>query len=151
LNNKDSHIRSIIKGISWRIIATTDTVLIVLLITCLYGNCSLENALKIGAIEFLLKLFIYYFHERVWQKIRASKEITKKQSLHKTISWRIVATTTTFIISGAILESFNEVALFIALLELISKFILYYIHERLWLKLPLGSIQKFIDKIKIKR
>ncbi len=54
MEQKESHIRSIIKGISWRIIATSDTILIVLLITCLYGNCSLENALKIGAIEFLV-------------------------------------------------------------------------------------------------
>ncbi len=77
MNKKDSHIRSIIKGISWRVIATTDTVFIVLLVTCLYSNCSLENALKIGAIEFLSKLFIYYFHERIWQFLRKSDQITK--------------------------------------------------------------------------
>lgn len=136
-----------IKGISWRFIATTDTVLIVLLITCLYGKCSIENALKIGAIEFLLKLFIYYFHERIWQLFRLGKQISKRQSLYKTISWRVVATTTTFIISGAILERFDEVALFIALLELITKFILYYIHERLWLKIPLGFFKGLFKKI----
>jgi uncharacterized membrane protein len=144
LNKKESHIRSLIKGISWRFIATTDTVLIVLLITCLYGKCSIENALKIGAIEFLLKLFIYYFHERIWQLFRRVQEITKRQSLYKTISWRFVATTTTFIISGSILDRFDEVALFIALLELITKFILYYAHERLWLKIPLGILTRFI-------
>jgi uncharacterized membrane protein len=147
LNKKESHIRSLIKGISWRFIATTDTVLIVLLITCLYGKCSIENALKIGAIEFLLKLFIYYFHERIWQLFRLGKQISKRQSLYKTISWRVVATTTTFIISGAILERFDEVALFIALLELITKFILYYIHERLWLKIPLGFFKGLFKKI----
>ena len=36
------------------------------------------------------------------------------------------------------LNDFNEIALFIALLELISKFILYYVHERIWIKIPLG-------------
>jgi len=146
LKKKESHIRSLIKGISWRIIATADTVLIVLLITCLYGNCSIENALKIGAVEFLLKLFIYYFHERMWQLFRREKQISKRQSFYKTVSWRIVATTTTFIISGTILERFDEVALFIALLELITKFILYYGHERLWLKIPLGGLRKVIKK-----
>lgn len=146
MNKKDSHIRSVIKGISWRFIATTDTILIVLLITCLNGSCSIENALKIGAIEFLIKLFIYYFHERIWQFLRKSTEITKRQSLFKTTSWRIVATTTTFLISGAVLQRFDEVALYIALLELTSKFILYYIHERLWLKLPIGFFDKFTTK-----
>ena len=146
--SKESHLRSIIKGISWRFIATSDTILIVLLITCLYGECSIGNALKIGAIEFIIKLLIYYLHERIWQKLIKTKIVSKRKSLYKTISWRIIATTTTFIISGAVLKSFNEVALFIALLELISKFILYYVHERLWLKLPIGFFRKFINKNK---
>ena len=141
---KESHIRSVLKGISWRFIATTDTILIVLLITCLMGECSIEKALKIGLIEFVIKLAIYYFHERIWQQFRKGVAITKQQTLHKTISWRIIATTTTFLISGAILEQFNEVALFIALTELITKFVLYYFHERIWLKLPLGKIRNYI-------
>jgi len=144
MHHKESHLRSIIKGIVWRIIATTDTVLVVLFVTCLYGNCSIGNALKIGAIEFVIKLFIYYSHERIWQKLGKTTTQAKRKSLYKTISWRVIATTTTFIISGAVLKSFDEVALFIALLELITKFVLYYVHERIWLKLPIGYLQKFV-------
>ena len=147
---QESHIRSLIKGISWRFIATTDTVLVALLITCLFGQCSLENALKIGASEFLLKLVAYYIHERIWQKYR-NADVSKKQTLYKSISWRILATTMTFVISGAILESFNEVALFIALTELITKFALYYFHERLWLRIPLGRIRKYVYKKILRR
>ena len=146
--SKESHLRSVIKGVSWRFIATSDTILVVLIITCLFGECSIGNALKIGAIEFVIKLFIYYLHERIWQKINKTSDITKRKSLYKTMSWRIIATGTTFIISGAVLRSFNEVALFIALLEASSKFILYYGHERLWLKLPIGYFHKFIKKNK---
>tara|TARA_B100001059_G_scaffold7465_1_gene6188 strand:- start:2154 stop:2576 length:423 start_codon:yes stop_codon:yes gene_type:complete len=134
----ESHVRSIVKGISWRIIATSDTFLVVFIITCLFDQCSVENAIKIGVIEFFLKLLIYYAHERVWLKVIKSFTFSKQQSLFKTISWRFVATTTTFLISGAVLNDFNEIALFIALLELISKFILYYVHERIWIKIPLG-------------
>ena len=134
----ESHVRSIVKGISWRIIATSDTFLVVFIITCLFDQCSVENAIKIGVIEFFLKLLIYYAHERVWLKIIKSFTFSKQQSLLKTITWRFVATTTTFLISGAVLNDFNEIALFIALLELISKFILYYVHERIWIKIPLG-------------
>ncbi len=61
MESKESHLRSIFKGISWRIIATTATFFIVILITCLYGNCSIENAIKIGAIEFILKLLSLTF------------------------------------------------------------------------------------------
>ena len=138
----ESHVRSIVKGISWRMIATSDTFLVVFIITCLLDQCSVENAIKIGVIEFFLKLLIYYAHERVWLKVIKSFTFSKQQSLFKTISWRFVATTTTFLISGAVLNDFNEIALFIALLELISKFILYYIHERIWIKIPLGLKHK---------
>jgi len=139
----ESHIRSLIKGISWRIIATTDTILVVLLITCLSGYCSLENAIKIGSIEFALKFLVYYLHERIWQRFIVNKTVTPKLTLKKTISWRIIATTMTFIISGTILDAFGEIALYIALTELFTKFALYYLHERLWLKLPLGRIRHF--------
>ncbi len=147
MDRQESHIRSVIKGITWRIIATTDTVLVVLLITCLYGNCSLGSAIKIGIIEFFIKLLVYYLHERFWQKFGTKNSATRKISLYKTITWRIVATTTTFVISGAVLKSFNEIALFIALMELITKFALYYIHERIWLKIPIGRIRNFFSKI----
>lgn len=146
---RESHLRSIVKGISWRFVATTDLVLVVLLITCLYGECSIQNALTIGGVELLIKLFAYYLHERAWQAYRKGA-VTKRQSLYKTISWRIIATGMTFVITGTVLESFDEIALFIALTELITKFALYYFHERLWLKLPLGRIRNFVYKL-IKR
>ncbi|NQX76892.1 DUF2061 domain-containing protein [Gilvibacter sp.] len=145
---QESHYRSLIKGISWRIVATTDTVLVVLLVTCLADQCSLADGLKIGFIEFFLKLGIYYVHERIWQKILFGQRITKKRTLFKTISWRLVATTTTFIIAGAILNEFDEIALYIALTEMFTKFVLYYFHERLWLKLPLGRVRNYLKKLK---
>ncbi len=140
---KSSHIRSILKGISWRIVATTDTILVVLLITCFFRECSIENAIKIGASEFLIKLLIFYLHERIWLTVLGKQAISNGEILFKTISWRIVATSTTFVISGIILQGFDEVALYIALTELFTKFALYYFHEKLWLRLPLGRIRNF--------
>ncbi len=141
---KESHLRSLIKGVSWRIIATTDTILVVLLVTCALGLCSIENAIKIGAYEFLIKFVMYYLHERFWQQLRKKKEhITKQKTLVKSVSWRIIATIMTFIISGTVLENFGEAAFYIAIIELFTKFVLYYFHERMWLKLPLGRIRNF--------
>tara|TARA_R110000822_G_scaffold225120_2_gene357961 strand:+ start:630 stop:1082 length:453 start_codon:yes stop_codon:yes gene_type:complete len=145
---KESHYRSVLKGISWRCIATTDTIIVVLLITTINGEPSIENALKIGFIEFFIKLVIYYVHERLWQKFLVGKSVTQKQTLYKTITWRVIATTTTFLISGAVLNAFDEIALYVALAELVSKFILYYIHERIWLRLPLGRIRNFFLRTK---
>ena len=61
---KESRIRSLLKGITWRIIATATTIIIAYLITGKVGD-----ALKIGALEFIGKLIIYYLHERAWQKV----------------------------------------------------------------------------------
>lgn len=141
---KSSHIRSLFKGLSWRFIATSDTILVVLLITCLSGQCSLENALKIGASEFLIKLAIYYFHERLWLNILQKQAKTSAEIIKKTISWRFIATTTTFIISGIVLNSFDEIAIYIALTEFLTKVLLYYIHEKIWLILPLGKIRQIL-------
>ena len=64
LNFKESHLRSMLKGVTWRMIATATTVSIAYLIT---GE--IDDALKIGAIEFVGKIFIYYLHERTWQLV----------------------------------------------------------------------------------
>ena len=61
-STKESHTRSILKGISWRIIATLTTISIAYLIT---GK--LDFALEIGGIEVISKIVLYYFHERLWQ------------------------------------------------------------------------------------
>lgn len=149
-HKKSSHIRSLLKGISWRIIATADTILVVLLITCLLDECSIGHAITIGASEFVLKLLVFYAHERLWLRILGKQAITNKEIVLKSVVWRIVATTTTFIISGLVLNAFNEIALYIALTELITKFALYYLHEKLWLKLPLGKIRNGLNQLKNK-
>lgn len=141
------HIRSILKGVSWRFIAFLDTIMVVLFVTCLLGSCSFENALKIGASEFILKFVIFYLHEQVWLRLFGKQAATNKEVLYKTISWRVIATLTTFIISGIVLDSFSEIAFLIALTELFTKFGLYYVHEKLWLKIPLWKVKhRFFSK-----
>ena len=61
---KESRTRSLLKGFTWRIIATATTIIIAYLITGEVGD-----AFKIGALEFIGKLIIYYLHERAWQKV----------------------------------------------------------------------------------
>ena len=51
--------RSIVKTLTWRTIATTDTILIAWLLT---GD--LRVGLGIASIEVVTKMFLYYFHER---------------------------------------------------------------------------------------
>ena len=60
----ESHLRSILKGISWRIVASMTTVVIAWLVTGEVGV-----AFAIGSIEVFAKILIYYLHERVWLRI----------------------------------------------------------------------------------
>lgn len=56
--------RSVVKTISWRVLGTLDTIIISYLITG-----SLAMAASIGSIEVVTKMILYYFHERVWNKL----------------------------------------------------------------------------------
>ena len=56
-------LRHILKTITWRIVGTLDTILLGYIIT---GNMS--TGLKIGGVELITKMVLYYIHERVWYK-----------------------------------------------------------------------------------
>lgn len=63
---------------------------------------------------------------------------TKKRSLAKSISWRVIAIITTFAVGLAMTGSLS----FSASLALVSNginFVLYYLHERFWLKVDWGK------------
>ena len=67
---KEKNIRSIIKTLSWRILATLLTTLI-----ALFFVKELAIALTIGGIEFILKILFYYLHERFWNKLSFGKVV----------------------------------------------------------------------------
>lgn len=61
---RESHVRSLLKGLSWRVVATLTTVVITYQVT---GE--MELAFQVGSIEIVAKIFIYYLHERAWQLV----------------------------------------------------------------------------------
>jgi uncharacterized membrane protein len=60
----ETHVRSVAKAVSWRIVATLTTVLLVYVFT---RNLVVSGG--VGVTELLSKLLIYYVHERVWNAI----------------------------------------------------------------------------------
>ena len=60
----DKHYRSLVKSISYRITGSLYTFLISYLII---GKVGL--ALSIGLVELFTKIFLYYLHERIWDRI----------------------------------------------------------------------------------
>lgn len=66
--NSEKPIRSIVKAISWRVIGTIDTLVVSYIVT---GEIVL--AASIASVDFLTKLILYFFHERIWNKIKWGK------------------------------------------------------------------------------
>jgi uncharacterized membrane protein len=57
----ESHPRSLVKAISWRILGSIDT-----FVLSLFFTHSLVFAGSIASTETLTKIVLYYFHERIW-------------------------------------------------------------------------------------
>ena len=61
-------LRSIIKAVSWRLTGTADTIILSFIIT---GK--MKFALSIGFVELITKTLLYFFHERLWNRIKFGK------------------------------------------------------------------------------
>jgi uncharacterized membrane protein len=60
--------RSIVKAFTWRTLGTLDTIVISYVLT---GE--IKTAVSIGGIEIFTKMFLYFFHERIWNLINWGK------------------------------------------------------------------------------
>lgn len=63
-NYHESHLRSVLKGITWRIMGTAITIG-----TAYYLTGQIKTALTVGTIEFFSKIGLYYAHERAWEQV----------------------------------------------------------------------------------
>ena len=65
------------------------------------------------------------------------KENARVRHILKTFTWRFIGTVDTIILAWVISGS-AETGLSIGALELVTKMILYYLHERAWYKIKFG-------------
>jgi uncharacterized membrane protein len=148
--------RSVVKAVTWRTLAFTDTALLSFLFT---GR--IEQALAIGAVELLTKSLLYYVHERGWLRIAAWRDgivpgdvPTTRESAwfaaFKALTWRVMGSIDTFIIAFVITGSLGTSAS-IGLTELATKIVLYYLHERIWLRVRWGTKDPRTEHKEVKR
>jgi len=67
--------------------------------------------------------------------------VSYKRHIAKTISWRAIGTLDTIILSGIITGSW-ELGLAIGGVEVFTKMILYFFHERIWYKYIKFGVKK---------
>tara|TARA_B100000900_G_scaffold164345_1_gene139588 strand:+ start:1732 stop:2169 length:438 start_codon:yes stop_codon:yes gene_type:complete len=135
--------RSLIKSFTWRLLGSIDTfVLSLIIINYFSDKYSYDLALYIASFEIITKTILYYVHERVWNifKIGRLKEKVKRaRSFYKAVTWRIIASLDTFFLSYIITGRFDW-ATSIAIFEIITKAIIYYLHERAWNRVKWGRL-----------
>ncbi|MEM3696706.1 MAG: DUF2061 domain-containing protein [Candidatus Bathyarchaeia archaeon] len=66
-------IRSLVKAISWRIVATLTTILLVVVF-----SKDLVLGTVVGITELIVKTVVYYVHERVWNLSNFGREVKSK-------------------------------------------------------------------------
>ncbi len=140
---KDSPTRSLVKAITWRLLGSLDTFFLSLWVT---GKVLI--AIPIAGSEVLTKIVLYFLHERLWNIIpwgRNNEKPSPIRSLIKSFSWRFWGTIDTiilsFIFSGNIYHAFS-----IGGLELFTKIVLYFIHERIWAQITWGRLKEVYAK-----
>ncbi|MDT0621122.1 DUF2061 domain-containing protein [Croceitalea vernalis] len=67
--------------------------------------------------------------KRTYKKDKSSE--SPKRSIAKTISWRAIGTLDTILISWIVTGTLS-LAFSIGIIELVTKMVLYFFHERIW-------------------
>ncbi len=136
-----SYKRHFVKAISWRVLASVTTFLIAWFFFKEDPKAT-EKATGIALAESLIKIIFYYLHERFWIRVNFNiKTPSSKRHLAKTITWRVIASLTTFIITLFIFKedpNASEKATGVMIVETILKMAFYYGHERAWHKTDFG-------------
>ena len=134
LGKPETHLRALAKAVSWRVIGTLDTFLWSWLVT---GHPVAAGA--VASLETFTKIGLFYLHERLWRLIRVAPN-AHWRSLVKAVSWRIVGSLDTFMLSWLVTRS-AKYAVSIASIEALTKIALYYVHERAWRKVAWGRLE----------
>ena len=148
--------RSFAKAISWRVVGTLDTLLLSFVILTFLGPLlglteashadNAKTATYIAVTEVITKMVLYYVHEQLWARSKMGVSVddqgrrveSARRSGIKTATWRVTASLDTMLL--ALLFTGNiGTAISIGGLEVITKLVLYYFHERAWSKIAWGT------------
>ncbi|MEO9513390.1 MAG: DUF2061 domain-containing protein [Flavobacteriaceae bacterium] len=66
--NSERPIRSIAKAVSWRVVGTVDT-----LVISYFFVDEVMLAASIASADFVTKMVLYFFHERIWNGVNWGK------------------------------------------------------------------------------
>ena len=118
-----SHLRSWLKAATWRVVATSAIVLV-----CVITGGDVNDAMKIGGLDFAGKLALFYAHERAWLLATALSPATR--AFWKMMSWKVIANLTTLLLGWWVTGNFSQAAKLgpVVLINMGT----YAVHEYVW-------------------
>lgn len=139
--------RHIVKSFTWRFIGTIDTLVFSWLITGEFNE-----SLNLSGITTFTKLLWYYIHERLW--FNSLIKDSNKRHILKTFTWRGVGTLDT-VFFGWLITGSPMTGLKIGAVEMSTKMLLYFGHEKMWYKVNYGLDKrnrlKHLNKLRARR
>ena len=129
----ETHIRSLSKSIIWRIVG----ILILAIVTYAYTREWIQTGL-ITVIHHGVFLFVFYFHERLWLKIKRIQDLTTRSILkmftYETFCGNIILGTISYLVTG----SWKQMTA-ITLTYIGIKHVVYVFNEFVWDKARRGK------------
>ncbi len=129
-------IRSVSKSIIWRIVG----ILILGMITYAYTRHWVQTSI-ITFLHHGIFLFVFYFHERLWLRMKHPVNLTKrsiaKMFTYETLCGNIILGTITYLITGGWKQMAAVTLTYIGI-----KHIVYIYNEFIWFRINWGRYDK---------
>lgn len=147
--------RHIAKAVSWRLVGSIDTLILSYLLITFLGpvfgvelepHKAAKAAGSIAITEVVTKIVLYYLHDHGWERLRwgltlvnGRRKESYRRTMVKTFSWRTLASLDTMLLAWFFTGNLAT-AVSIGGVEVITKLALYFVHERVWSRIPLGIV-----------
>ena len=128
MDKKESHLRSIVRSIIWRLLGVLVLAIITYIITRSWIQTGLITFIHHGAF-----LIIYYLHERVWNRIvgiQGKKRKILRVFTYEIILGHLVLGTITWVITGTWLS-----VTLVTIVYIENKLWIYIVYDWLWDKI----------------
>ena len=133
----ESKKRTIAKTATFKVMAMT-----VGYFTALFFTGSKETAFYVLVANSITTLLGFYIHERVWAKFNwKMSDLTDNQSrsIVKTITYKVCIFTVGTLVKWAVIGDFAT-ALSIGITKNLITAVIYYVHERVWVRVSWGKL-----------
>lgn len=129
----ETHSRSVSKSMIWRIMG----ILILAIVTYAYTRKWIQTGL-ITVIHHGVFLFVFFFHERLWLKVKGVQNLTTRSILkmltYETLCGNVILGTITYAVTGSWKQMTAITISYISI-----KHILYIWNEFIWAKIKIGT------------